>query len=296
MNSARLDAILERTREPHPADELFVRGVMASARADVDRTRRRRRAVLQPLALAAAAAIIVGSGVAALVRSTDVEPDVAMQTTDDPTRAPTTPGRVQEQTPAVSVPPAGDAGTGASVRRGDLEWGYESGTSAYAVDHDTGLRLDTFISKTEFDTDVPQRVTLRLTNTGRRPIAVSAPGGCALMVNAYPDDSVADDHSWRCASSTNDTRLPAAESFVLKPGGQQTAEVTIVLANGDWQVVGMCRCSYEASSKSSPTPENPIDEIPGFGTGLLFNPTTERPANSSSQQNLVTPPIRVKAR
>jgi hypothetical protein len=292
----RLDALLERTKEPHPADDGFVHGVMTGLSSDLQRTRRRRRTFLQPLALAAAAAIIVGSGVAALVRSTDVAPGVAIQTTDTPAREPTTPGRAQEQTPAVSVPPAGDSHESSSIRRGDLEWGYASGTSAFALDHDTGLRLDTQISRTEFDTDVPQRVTLKLTNTGRRPIAVSAPGGCALMVNAYPDDSVADDHSWRCASSADGTRLPAAESFVLKPGAEYVGEVTIVLADGDWQVVGMCRCSYEASAKSSPRPDdNPIDELPAFGTGVLLQPTPERPAKSGSP-NLVTPPIRVKAR
>lgn len=291
-----IDALLYRTRERHPADDGFVDGVMTGLRTDLQRTRSRRRTVLQPLALAAAAAIIVGSGVAALVRSTDVTPDAAMQTTDTLTHERATPGRMEEQAPAVSVPPAGDPETGSSVRRGDLEWGYGSGTSAYAVDHDTGLRLDTLISRTEFDTDVPQRVRLKLTNTGRRPVAVSAPGGCALMVNAYPDDSVADDHSWRCASSADGTQLPAAESFVLKPGGTHVGEVTIVLADGDWQVVGMCRCSYEASAKSSPRPDtHPIDELPAFGTGLLLEPTPERTAKAESPR-LVTPPIRVKAR
>ncbi|MGH2758981.1 MAG: hypothetical protein ACRDKJ_05380 [Actinomycetota bacterium] len=293
---SRLDAVLERTREPQPVDERFVRSVIAEARADRQRVRRRRRVVLQPLALAAAAAIIVGSGVAALVRSTDVTPDAAMDTTQAPTIAPTTPGRVQEQTPAVPVPPAADVGETTSVRRGDLEWGYASGTSAYAVDHETGLRLDTQISKTEFDTDVPQRIRLKLTNTGRRPVAVSAPGGCALMVNVYPDDSVADDHSWRCANASDEPGVPGTDSFVLGPGGTHVGEATIVLANGDWRVVGMCRCSYQTAAKSSPRPDdNPIDELPELGTGLLSNPTPEQRTADKGSPTLVTPPIRVKA-
>ena len=182
------------------------------------------------------------------------------------------------------------------MRSGDLEWGYASGTSAYAVDHETGLRLDTKIGRTEFDTDVPQRVTLKLTNTGRRPIAVSAPGGCALMVNAYPADSVADEHSWRCATASGETAVSAGDSFVLKPGGSHTADATIVLADGDWSVVGMCRCSYEASAKSSPRPDdNPIDELPELGTGLLADPTPEQRTADKGSPSLVTPPIRVKA-
>lgn len=292
-----LDALLERTREPQPADDGFVRRVMDDALADRRRVRRRRRVMLQPLALAAAAAIIVGGGVAALVRSTDVAPDVAIDATHAPTtRLPTTAGRTQEQMPTVSVPPVAPGGT-TSIRRGDLEWGYGSGTSAFAVDHETGLRLDTQLSRTEFDTDVPQRVTLKLTNTGRRPLAVSAPGGCALMVNAYPADSGADDHSWRCASASGDPRVPGAQSFVLKPGGSHVAEATIVLANGDWNVVGMCRCSYGAAAKSSPRPDdNPIDEIPELGTGLLANPSPEQRAADKGSPSLVTPPIHVKAK
>ncbi len=293
---SRLDALLELTREPFPADEPFVANVMAGVRSKRQRVWRKQRALARPLALAAAAAIIVGGGVAALVRSTAVMPDAALELAPPAhTGAPTAPGGQPIVPPSVSVPPAGDAERAQTFRRGDLEWGYVSGTSAYAVDHETGLRLDTQIYRTEVDTDVPQRVTLKLSNTGDQPIAVTAPGGCSLMVGAYSADSDREEQPWRCATSPEDARAPAADRFVLEPGGQRVADATIVLTDGDWGLVGMCRCSYETAEPSTPEPEGgPLDDLPELGSSLPVYPTPQRPAEDGPS-SLVTPPIRVKA-
>ncbi len=297
---AKLDALLEFTRDPAPADDLFVGRVMGHVRANVERRARRRRMYTRPTALAAAVVIVLGGAVAALVRSTDTPQDVASGPTpqrpiatrsdanDDIARPGRKAGTATEQ---ADVPPR---------REGDLEWGYKGRTTAYAVDHETGLRLQTQIARTEIDTGVPQSVTLTLTNTGSKTLVVSAPRGCALVVGAFLADERdgTDTHPWQCATTQDDAGTPQQdESFVMEPDDRITGEATLVLgAAGDWRLVGMCRCTYRAADEPTPKPkaDNPLDGLPLLATTWPpIGPSDERPAEQS--KDLVTPPIRVRA-
>ncbi|HYZ91604.1 MAG TPA: hypothetical protein VFA34_04320 [Actinomycetota bacterium] len=289
----RLDMLLDAAREPSPPDEPFVGAVMARVRADAARRRRIARMLTGPAAIAAASLIALGAGIATLVRSTNT-PESALHVA-----RPVVPTSEQSTAaPANGTPARPATGTTPEVHRtGDLEWGYTSEASAYAVDHATGLRLETKIATTEFDTNVPQTVTMTLRNTGNHAVAVSSLSGCPLLVSAYPTHGAAAGNRealpWQCASSS----ARPSSTFVLKPGGQHVGQATVVLpSNGEWSIVGMCRCTSEPATK---TPEKTSDPLGGLGelarlaTGSPAGAGSERPARSSG---LVTPPIRVEAR
>lgn len=295
----KLDALLEFVRDPHPSDEYFVRGTMAHLRAADERRARRRRLYTRPTALAAAVVIIIGGAVAAVVRTgNEAKQNVAVDTTprQTVTARPGSTGagrRPQDAAPAEQ----------GSTRESEMESGYASRNTAYTVDHETGLRLQTKIAKTQIDTGVPQTVTVTLTNTGARELAVSAPRGCALMVGAYLADDrsrAADEpaHPWQCATTSDESTTQPDERFVMEPGDTLIGEATIVLgAAGDWGLVGMCRCTYRPADEPTPKPgtDDPLDDLPPVMTTLspLLRPQ-DQPAEESSE-GLVTPPIRVRA-
>ncbi len=293
---SRLDSLLELTRQPLPRDDLFVAKVMASARADRRRRGRLARRFTGPAAIAAAAVIAIGGGVAALVRSTSEPPgsaaqNVLTQPKTGETSDESVPSVVEQALPSVRVPASDEPQR--TFKRGDREWGYTSKTRAFAVDHETGLRLDTEVYRTQFDTDVPQQVTLTLRNDGDRPVAVEAPEGCAMMIGVYPADGTdAEAYPWRCATPTDGSQ---GSRFVLQPGQRRSADATVVLgATGDFGLVGMCRCTYASAAPSSPTPQpNPLEDLPLMSAQFPLRPTPEEPA-ASDDGSLVTPPIRVQ--
>lgn len=301
----KLDIVLDIVREPHPSDDLFVGRVMADIRADSIRRARRRRFFARPAAAAAAVAIVVGGAAAAIVRSNAPAPDVALPATQEGDAA----DEPVPNAPPVSAPAkrseakSGTEPGGFGVYRdGDREWGYESETKAYAVDNETGLRLETEVYRNEFDTDVPHRVTLTLRNTGERPVAITAPKGCELVVAAYPEegrDDGDDTYAWQCASSGEAPGASRdAERFVMGAGEKRVAEATVVLGtSGDWRVVGMCQCSFEGADRAEPSDPAPLDgplkDIGELGAELPALP--EAPRSSEQSKGLITPPIRVKA-
>ena len=300
---AKLDALLEFTRESDPNDDLFVGSVMALVRGDNARRAHRRRMYTRPTVLAAAVVIILGGAVAALVRTSDTPRDVALdpaphrstETRSDPSEPRERPSRAAGSASEQDDPPR-------TQRTGDLEWGYADETTAYTVDHSTGLRLQTEIPRTEIDTGVPQRVTLTLANTGSRALLVSAPRGCALMVAAYiadeGDENDTETQPWQCATMRDEAGTPTQdESFVMQPDDKITGEATIVLGTaGEWRLVGMCRCSYRPADAPTPKPSaDPLDGLPPVAVTLPpVGPSEERPAEQPAKE-LVTPPIHVRA-
>jgi hypothetical protein len=195
----------------------------------------------------------------------------------------------------------GDAEQTRTYRKGDLEWGYRSDATAFAFDHATGLRLETKLYRTEFDTGVPQRVTLTLRNTGSQAIVVSGLKDCALVVVASPAEGSAaesTDASTRQCATTEGERPSAQPSgpIVLKPGGQRVANATVVLAtSGDWSVVGMCECSYGPVGRERGDPKD--DPLGDLGRLAEFGVDLPVVSQRSAEPNkrLVTPPIRVTA-
>jgi hypothetical protein len=290
---SRLDVLLGLAREPEPADDLFVKRVMANVRPNAHR----RLSLARPVAAAAAVVVLLAGGAVALIRSTGSTPAAGLATTlgtKTPRPAPP-PAALQAPTRGSGGQTARGAEESKTYRDGDREWGYTSRTSSYAMDRETGLRLRTEIYRTEFDTDVPQRVTLTLTNTGKRPVTISASKGCALMVAAYPAESAgADAQSWQCATASGNPTAPS-EEFVLAPGEKHSADATIVLgARGDWSVVGMCRCTYGRSAPPTSKPDgNVLDDLARFGAQLPTLPVEE--PEPQTGERLVTPPIRVTA-
>jgi hypothetical protein len=291
---SRLDLLLDAVRDEPPSDELFVAAVMAHARADAARRRRIVRMLTGPAAVAAAAVIALGAGIATLVRSTN-PPDTALHVArpSSPANRPSSTATI----PGAVAKPGETSGRPEVQRSGQLEWGYESDASAYALDRASGLRLETKISTTQFDTNVPQTVTLTLRNTSNHAVAVSSVTGCTLLVSAYPTNGAAADNRdalpWQCATSPDN---PSSTTFVLKPNGQRVAQATVVLpASGEWSIVGMCRCTSEPASKAPQNTSDPLGSLNDLGrlaTGLPLGPGTDEPARSSG---LVTPPIHVEA-
>lgn len=293
---SRLDVLLELTREEPPTDDAFVAAVMETARADLARRHTVSRLLTTPAAIAAAAVIILGAGVAALVRATSPSPTgrpSAIQTVAPSmgareTGLPSDPSKAGGKTEGVPAQ---------THRSGDLEWGYESDASAFALDHSTGLRLETTLAATEFDASVPQQITLTLRNTSKRAVAVSSLDGCALMVRAYPTGEAAGDNRdavpWQCATS----RDGPSGTFVLKPNGQHVADATVVLgAPGEWSIVGMCRCTQKPADERTPEKDpRAVDGLTQLGADLPSSPGADQPLETS-RGGLVTPPIRVEAR
>jgi hypothetical protein len=285
-----LDAILDATREPLPGDDGFSSSVVARVIQDASRKRPRMQ-----LVTVAAAVILLAGAVAALVRSTGPSGERALETnhggraTVHP--APASPAGTSGR-PAIP-PGRAAAHTPVTHREGSLEWGYKTDTSAYTFDHETGLRLEMEIYRTQLDTDAPHRVTLRIENKSKRPATVNAPHGCGLVVAAFPADRSHDPTPWRCATPDNPSLTrQTSNTFVLEPGQRRTAEATVVLpTSGDWAIVGMCQCTFGPVRTSDPVMD-PLDLMSVAGALPIGSPDR---VDRSAPHGLATPPIRVRA-
>jgi hypothetical protein len=312
----QLDLLLERTREPEPSDDLFVTQVLQTIRADASRSLHRtagRRFVTRPIVLAAAAVVVFGGAVAAVVSTTQPQ-----RTHDDTTRA----SRVAAPSVRDVVPPAGggtianqpSAGTVAAepkiYRRGDLEWGYTSPHSSYVLDRKTGLRLGTETHDNAFAVGKRHGITVELSNTGKHPISLQAPEGCALQVMGYSGRQPAADASgfqprasrdgsqataWKCAGSNADPRSDEpSENIVLAPGDRRVAITTLVFdKKTSWTVLGLCRCSYVDASQPEPPPvvNDPLRGLNGVTRTDPLLSFTEPLMGDADVSGFFAPPI-----
>ncbi len=298
--SDRLDTLLEAVREPEVFDEAFVQRVMRDVRADEQR-RSGRRALRRPMVMGlAAAAIVTGGAVAAVVgsnptverRDASVPRTTTSITVTEPPRVATSDGETRTKSSAAPVAPRSSAAAAADPL---------TDHSSSVTDEKTGLRVQTESYKNAFEVSKPQRVTVTLENTGEYPIAISGPRGCTMQVMAVPAGEEAGDglgatayggrFAWACAGSEEDPRVQAAEEkFVLAPGERRSADARIALSQaGEWDITGVCRCSF---AQVRPTPV-PKDRDPV--TGLLERSIPPVLPESTQGQNLSTPPIRVRA-
>ncbi len=300
-----LDLLLNQVREPHPCDESFVQGVMTKVRFD-DRKRGYRESLRRPIVVGIAAGVVVmGGAVAALVggnpeRTPVDKPDVTagapvtVRKATPTSEAPTTPR--QEATAAKPAPAAG------VVKKAS---GYLTEHTAWAFDAKTGLHLTTESYTTEFVAGKSHRVTLTLENTGAKPISVRAPSDCGLQAMAVPKggdvgaaytapQSYQGRFEWVCAGSDADPRLAGlSEDFVLDPGDRRSADAFVTLQEtGDWNVFGMCKCTYRRVDEPTPPPKSdPLTDLfrRTVPSDLLITPP-------SDGKDLATPPIGVRAR
>jgi hypothetical protein len=176
------------------------------------------------------------------------------------------------------------------------EWGYTSPHTAYVLDRRTGLRLVTDTHASSSASRRPHDVTLTVTNTTGRPVAVSSQSGCAMSAAAWagraPDGSAAPApgrnpataKSWVCGGG-GDARSGTGEGFVLAAGASRTMAVPMTLARGDWTIAGICRCDVVALA------------TPGDGMMLhaLTVPVMTTQGAPGPTAQLVTPPIGVKS-
>ncbi len=303
--SDQLDLLLDSVREPEPFDETFVASVMAEVtRIDAKRSYRR-RGLRRPLVMGIAAGIVVTGGAVAAVVGTNPSNDEARATKAPPAAVTVsaTPDdrRASADAPATQAAPADDpAPARTKTPKGA---GYASDHSAFIVDEETGLLLQTDTHSAAFTVGKAQRVTLTMENTGDFPIAMSAPDGCPLQVMAYgadegvgtPDSSLLTDprgrFEWVCAGSDDDPRDPSEDqAWVLAPGERTTADAFLVLPEGgDWTVNGMCRCDYK---QVKPTPVPKSDPLTQLTRRALPSPLLPEQPDG---KNLVTPPIAVRA-
>jgi hypothetical protein len=303
-----LDLLLEQVREPEPSDESFVKLVMYDVRAsDVRPIGTGRRFFRRPFVLGITAAVVVTGGAVAAVVGTNPKPAPPSATAETGTARVTAEG-APLASDAASIPnPPGAKPSAPSTPASGNGWGYSSNHTSYVLDAKSGLRLQTETYKTEFEVGKPQRVTVTLENTSKRPIALSSTDGCAMQVMAFPassqaDSSAPEDYSgrfaWVCAGSDNDPRSAGIdENFVLAPGDRHVADAYVSLPeSGAWSIIGMCRCTYSKVEQPSPAPPkgDPLTDITDRATQRTL-PAPIVPAKSDGK-SLATPPIRVEAR
>jgi hypothetical protein len=304
--SDALDLLLELTREEHPSDDAFVSRVMAEVRVDEQR-RTGRRMLRRPMVVGIAAAVLVtGGAVAAVVGTNPSEPKAPTPQVSAPAAAHEAPRATVEVTTA----PKTAAAAPTSVAPGPTKIvedasGFLTDHTAFILDAKTGLRLQTETYTNDFIAGKDHRVTLTMENTGTKPIAFSAAKDCALQVMAFPEGSNSaavyqspEDYSgsfeWVCAGSDADPRTQAlSEDFVLQPGERRIADAYLNLRTaGEWKIGGMCRCSYtRTESVNAPAPRsNPLSE--------LFRRAVPEPLLPEKYEgrDLVTPGIIVRAR
>ena len=289
-----LDLLLEQVREADPGDEGFVQSVMNDVRADEQR-RVGRRALRRPMIMGIAAAVLVTGGtVAAVVGS---NPGQRRPEASAPVARP--PAIVTSAAPKASSP-VGSGGGAIAEPKGTVEKaakagsGYLTDHTSFIVDKKTGLSLETESYTNAFVTDEAQKVTLVLANTGKYPITITSPKGCGLLVSAVRGGTEIDASlgaASACAGSSADPRTPTAdETWVLRPGERRIANAKLTLpTDGAWSVIGKCQCTYK---QMGPTPVPKSDPLGDLTHRALPAPLSlEQPDGS----NLTTPPIRVRS-
>jgi hypothetical protein len=293
----KLDLLLEQTREAEPVDESFVQAVMQDIRMDELRRQRRRSLRRPTVTMIAAAALITGGAVAAVVGTNPVDRD---RTADAPERRPAvvvTDAPKQKPTASTSV-------SAVDPRDVDVKLpptGYTTEHTSYVTDEATGLRLETETYTNRFVVDRPHRVTLTLENTGEYPISISAAKGCGLQVMASQkgdptgmstsESAESNDLAWVCAGSAADPRVPGTdEQYVLAPGERKVADSLLTLpTDGEWSLVGVCRCAY-TQVRPTPVPKN--DPLSDLARRALPSPLLPEQPDGT---NLATPAIKAYA-
>ncbi len=301
--SDSLDLLIDFTREAHPADDGFVARVMSDVQS-FEQQRWSRRMLRRPMAIGFAAAVIVTGGTVAAVVGTNPseprEPTPEATAKVEVTQAPSAPIEVTAAPAPATEPRSVDAAP--KVARDTS--GYLTDHTAFILDAKTGLRLQTETYTNEFIAGKDHRVTLTMENTGSKPITFSAAKDCALQVMAFPKGSNSatvyqspEDYSgrfeWVCAGSDADPRTqPFTEDFVLQPGDRKTADAYLNLRTaGEWKIGGMCKCSYSRQEGVQPeTKSDPLTEL--FRRALPSPLLPER----YEGRDLVTPGIIVRAR
>jgi hypothetical protein len=291
-----LDLLLEQVRDPEPFDEGFVQLVMTDVRADEQR-RLGRRSLRRPMIMGIAAAVLVtGGAVAAVVGS---NPEQRRPEAAAPVARPSV--VVKSDAPTASRPAASSKGViaGPKAKVDDVVKsgrGYLTDHTSYIVDKTTGLSLETESYTNAFIADEAQQVTLVLENTGRHPITIRSPKGCGLQVSAVRSGTEPIEAdlgtAYACAGSTADPRTPAMdETWVLKAGGSRTLHAMLTLpTSGTWRIVGTCRCAY---TQMRPTPVPKSDPLGSLTQRALPAPLLPVEADG---YNLATPPIGVRAK
>jgi hypothetical protein len=303
--SNSVDLLLAQAREPEPVDDGFVASVMRDIE-ELPELRSRLIALRRPLFAATVAAVVLtGGAVAALVGTQVLSPD-----RDDGSR-----GSPRSSVSVTSQPGASDPNASGTASESTPAASKEArsaieGTrhTISVVDPKTGLLLETETYTNEFGTGLPHRVTLRIKNTNRGPLAITGYQNCFMQAMAFPMSSSSgdqapeeyyDEHSnqtgtqWECAGSDGDARSPSSgtETFVLQPGAQRTADAMITLPTaGSWGVMGMCRCDV-ADSSAPMAPSDPLDDLT---KRVLPSPLID--VDLDPDAGLLTPPIGVKAK
>lgn len=299
MSRDALDVLLDEVREPWPTDKAFVDRVMADVSTH-ETKRSGRRALRRPMVVGlAVAAVVTGGAVAAVVGTNPI-------TSNHPsTSAPSAISSVvpKHTTTGVVVSPSASASKAPSPTQViQKARGYASDHLSFAMDTKTGLKLSTETYTNSFVAGAPQRVTLTLTNTGSSPLAFNGQKDCALQVMAFPagdshqtDYTNPEDYSgnfeWVCAGSDADPRTATLpDSFVLAPGATKMLDAHITITKpGEWNILGMCKCSYSKISSPSPDKSNPLAELTRRALPSALIPQRTDGANIS------TPPVRVRS-
>ncbi len=305
MSSRQLDILLAQAREPEPFDDGFVTSVMRDIESLDVVSPSRLAALRRPLvAITATAVVLTGGAVAALVGTQIVNDDDAGTTTSDP-RASVSVSSAPDASSAEEANDVQALATAKAERSSALDG---SGHTVSVVDPNTGLRLQTETYTNEFRTGTPQRVTLTLENTSEKPLAITGYKDCSLQVMAFPmgstpadDEQTAADYyeryknesgvEWVCAGPGASPRVPtAADTVVLRPGATHSTDAMLTLpSNGNWGVMGMCRC--EVTEAGAPAPkDNPFGD---FTNRVLPSPLITLDIDTS--EGTITPPIRVRA-
>ncbi|MEX0874373.1 MAG: hypothetical protein WD646_12975 [Actinomycetota bacterium] len=303
--SNSVDLLLAQAREPEPLDDGFVARVMRDIE-QLPEPRSRLIALRRPLFAATVAAVVLtGGAVAALVGTQVLRPDPDDGSGGSPRSSVSVTSQPRASDPNVSGTRSESTPAASQEARSAIE-----GTrhTISVVDPTTGLLLETDTYTNVFTTGVPHRVTLRIKNTNRAPLAITGYRNCFLQAMAFPMSSSSPDQTpeeyyaehrnqsgieWECAGSDGDAREPKSgtETFVLQPGAQRTADAMIALpAAGSWGVMGVCRCDV-ADSSAPMAPSDPLDDLK---KRVLPSPLID--IGLDPDAGLLTPPIGVRAK
>ncbi len=304
-----LDILLAQVREPEPVDDGFVSSVIRDIESLPELPSSRLAALRRPLVAVTATAIVLTGGAVAALVGTQIAHDLGEGSSSNEPRASVSVDSGQQESsdptdPAVSDVLPGGGGGNRSALQG-------SSHVASVLDPNTGLRLVTDTHTNDFTTGKLQRITLTLSNTGKKPLAITGYKDCFLQTMAFPleagssgtGDSAADYYEryknqtgveWKCAGSDASPRVPTAagDTFVLRPGETQSRDAMLALpTDGNWGVLGMCRC--EVTDPSDPAPKDDV-VFNDFTTRVLPSPLIT--LDIETGEATMTAPIRVRAR